>query len=130
MSEVQLPLELAIGLEAACELSVECWRLRRLSELARDATTRTALRHAVRHMTEVLDKLDIQAVDLAGRAYDAGMVQEVIEIRQDLELAEGHAMVEETVAPTVTWRGQVVHRGQIIVRRSSGTPRESSEVRE
>ena len=130
MSGIQLPLELAIGLEAACELSLECWRLRRLSELAKDTNTRTALRHAVRHMTEVLATLDIQAVDLAGRAYDAGMVQEVIEIREDLEIANGHAIVEETVAPTVTWRGQVVHRGQIIVRRSSAPSKDSGEVRE
>ena len=130
MSDIQIPLELAIGLEASCALSVECWRLRRLSELARDANTRTALRHAVRHMTEVLETLEIQTVDLAGRAYDAGMVQEVIEIRQDRELASGHAIIEETVAPTVTWRGQVVHRGQIIVRRSSAESGESGEVRE
>ena len=72
-------------------------------------------------MTEMLEKLDIQVVDLTGRAYDAGMVQEVIEMRQDVEMADGHAIVEETVAPTITWRGQVVHRGQIIVKRSGAT---------
>ena len=130
MSESQMPSELSISLEAACELSVECWRLRHLSELTKDANTRGALRHAVRHMTEMLEKLDIQVVDLAGRAYDAGMVQEVIEMRQDVEMADGRAMVEETVAPTIIWRGQVVHRGQIIVKRSGATSRESSEVGE
>jgi hypothetical protein len=130
MSGSQIPLELSISLKAACELSVECWRLRRLSELTKDANTLGALRHAVRHMTEMLEKLDIQVVDLTGRAYDAGMVQEVIEMRQDVEMADSRAMVEETVAPTITWRGQVVHRGQIIVKRSGATSRESSEVGE
>jgi hypothetical protein len=130
MSGSQIPLELSISLEAACELSVQCWRLKRLSEFAQDANTKGVLRHAVRHMTEMLEKLDIQVVDLTGRVYDAGMVQEVIEMRQDAEMADGCAMVEETVAPTITWRGQMVHRGQIVVRRSGAASRESREVRE
>jgi hypothetical protein len=123
-------LELSISLETACELSVECWRLKRLSEFTQDENTKRAVRHAVRHMTEILGKLDIQVVDLTGRAYDAGMVQEVIEMRQDAEMADGCAMVEETVAPTIIWRGQMVHRGQIVVGCSRATSRESREVHE
>jgi hypothetical protein len=94
MTGSQLPLELSISLETACELSVECWRLKRLSEFTQDENTKRAVRHAVRHMTEILGKLDIQVVDLTGRAYDAGMVQEVIEMRQDAEMADGCAMAD------------------------------------
>lgn len=130
MSGSQNPVELPISLEAACELTVECWRLKRLSELAQDANAKGVLRHAVRHITEILEKLEIQAVDLTGRVYDAGMVQEVIELRRDPDIVDGSAMVEETVAPTITWRGQMVHRGQIVVRLLSAKSRESLEVHE
>ena len=100
------------------------------SELAQDANAKGVLRHAVRHITEILEKLEIQAVDLTGRVYDAGMVQEVIELRRDPDIVDGSAMVEETVAPTITWRGQMVHRGQIVVRLLSAKSRESLEVHE
>jgi len=46
------------------------------------------------------------------------MVPEVVEVREDQGLPDGHAIIDETVAPTVTWRGQVIKAGQIIVKRS------------
>jgi hypothetical protein len=60
--------------------------------------------------------------------YDPGLVPEVIEVRQDATLPDGHSVIEETIAPTVTWRGQVVKPGQIIVKRSPLRPVETTEV--
>ena len=110
-------------------MAVECWRLTRASELTKDASGRSILRHAVRHLTKMLEELDIEVIDFAGRAYDAGMVPEVVEVREDLELPD-RAIVEETVAPTITWRGQVVNPGRIVVRRSGGSTGQSSGVYE
>jgi hypothetical protein len=129
MSATGIPSELPIAMEGACALAVECWRLKRVSELTRDASAKSVMRHAVRHLTEVLEQWGVEAIDFIGRPYDAGMVPEVVEVREDLELAD-RAIVAETVAPTITWRGQVVIPGRIVVRRSGASSVDSSGVRE
>ena len=118
MTAKVVPDGLAISVEGACDISLECWRLSQLAELQNDSINGAGLRHAVRCITEALNAMEIEIVDFAGRIYDSGLVPEVVEVRQDETLPSGHAVIEETGAPTVTWRGQVIKPGQIIVRRS------------
>jgi hypothetical protein len=123
MDPETIPAEVSIALEGACTFALECWRLGRISLLLKDRTEGAGLRHAVRRISETLDAMGIQIVDFAGRAYDPGMVPEVVEVREEPGLPDGNAVVEETIAPTVTWRGQVIKNGQIIVK---GTPGKST----
>jgi hypothetical protein len=129
MTATAVPSELSIAMQAACALAVECWRLKRLSELTADASARAVVRRAVRQLTETLEELSIEVIDFVGRPYDSGMVPEVVEVRDGLEQSE-QAVVEETVAPTITWRGQVVIPGRIIVSRFGTSSVESSRIRE
>ena len=128
MNSKTIPDELPIAMEGACSLSLECWRLRRIAELAQDSNEGSGLRHAVRRITEILKSMGVETVDFAGRIYDPGMVPEVVEVREDQGLPAGRAIIEETIAPTVTWRGQVIKPGQIIVKRSSARPQEHTKV--
>ncbi len=118
MNTMFVPDELAISMEGACDISLECWRLSQLAEVQKDSNEGAGLRHAVRRIAETLNAMEIEIIDFTGRIYDPGLVPEVVEIRLDDTLTDGHAVVEETIAPTVTWRGQVIKPGQIIVRRS------------
>jgi len=72
--------------------------------------------------------MGIEVVDFSGRPYDPGMVPDVVEVREDQGLQDGYAIIEETIAPTVTWRGQVIEPGQIIVKRSSVRLQEHTKV--
>ena len=127
-SKTMIPAELPMALDGACALSLECWRLSRIAELLKDSNEGSGLRHAVRRITETLQGMGIEVVDFAGRTYDPGMVPEVVEIGEDQGLPDGHAVIDETIAPTVTWRGQVVKPGQIIVKRSPVRPQGDTEV--
>src|ERR1017187_8217471 len=119
MNSKTIPAELAMDTDGACALALECWRLSFIAELLKDSNQGAGLRHAVRRITETLKGMGIEVVDFSGRPYDAGMVPEVVEVREDQGLPAGRAIIEETIAPTVTWRGQVIKHGQIIVKRSS-----------
>jgi hypothetical protein len=130
MNSKLIPSEVPVAMEGACAISLECWRLRRIAELVNDSNEGSGLRHAVRHITETLEVMGIEVVDFTGRTYDPGMVPEVVEVREDQGLPDGHTVIDETIAPTVTWRGQVVKPGQIILRRSRVRPKESAEVAE
>jgi hypothetical protein len=130
MNSNTIPAELPMDTNGACALSLECWRLNVIAELVRDSNEGAGLRHAVRRISETLKGMGIEVVDFAGRPYDPGMVPEVVEVREDQGLTDGHAIVDETIAPTVTWRGQVIKPGQIIVKRSSVRPQEHTRVLE
>jgi hypothetical protein len=126
MKSSAIPAELRISLKRACSLSLECWRLRRVAEQVGDTNAGSGIRHAIRRITETLEDMGIEVVDFVGRTYDPGMVPEVVEVREDQALLDGDAVIDETVAPTVIWRGQVVSPGQIIVKRSTARPQEES----
>lgn len=128
MNSKTIPAELPLDTDGACALSLEYWRLSHISELLRDSNEGAGIRHAVRRITETLKRMGIEVVDFTGRRYDPGMAPEVVEIREDQGLPEGHAIIDETVAPTVTWRGQVIKPGQIIVKRSPVEPQEYFKV--
>jgi len=119
MDSMTIPTELTMDADDACALSLECWRLSLIAEVLKDSNQGPALRHAVRRITETLKGMGIEVVDFVGRPYDPGMVPEVVEVREDEGLPDGRAIIDETIAPTVTWRGQVIKHGQIIVKRSS-----------
>jgi hypothetical protein len=122
MNSKTIPAELPLDTEGACALALECWRLSLIAELLRGSNEGVAVRHAVRCITGTLKEMGIEVVDFSGRPYDPGMVPEVVDVREDQGLPDGHAIIEETVAPTVTLRGQVIKAGQIIVKRSPVKP--------
>jgi len=128
MNFTTIPAELPMNMDAACAISLECWRLSLITELLKDSNQWVGLRHAVRRITETLKGMGIDVVDFAGRPYDPGMVPEVVEVREDRGLPDGQAIIDETIVPTVTWRGQVIKPGQIIVKRSSVRPQEQTKV--
>ena len=111
-----MPKELAISTAEACTLAVECWRLTRTAELLKHSNDAPGLRQAARRLAEVLDRIGIQVVDFIGRKYDPGLAPEVVDILEDQTLLGDVAVIDETITPTVMWRGQVVQPGQIVVR--------------
>lgn len=122
-----IPEKLPITVEGACTFALECWRLSRIAVLLNDSGEGAALRHIVRRISGALDAMAIEIVDFAGRAYDPGMVPEVVEVLEEHGLPDGQAIVDETIEPTITWCGQVIKNGQIIVKRPFQRPQELNE---
>lgn len=113
-----VPSELPIALDRACVLSLECWRLSRIADVLSDSQEGLGIRRAVRSIAAALKSIGIEIVDFGGRAYDSGMAPEVIEVREGDSSVEDRVIVDETIAPTVIWHGQVISAGQIIIKRS------------
>jgi len=124
MNSKTIPSELTIPIDGASTLSQECWRLGRIAESLKDGNERAGIRHGVRNIAKTLAGIGIEVVDFNGRTYDPGMVPEVVEVREDLGLRNDQAVVDETIAPTVIWNGQVIKTGQIVVKRSLPGPHE------
>jgi hypothetical protein len=98
-----------------------------VAEQSKDDVERAGLRHVVRRISETLKEMAIEAIDFAGRSYDPGMVPDVVEVIECNGSPEG-ITVDETIAPTVTWRGQVIKSGQIIVKRTLAPSQETPKA--
>jgi hypothetical protein len=118
MNEVQaLPSSVTVSSVGVCALYSEIWRLEQLAEALVDRIQSASARRIARQIRAGLAEIDVEIVDYAGRPYDPGMVPEVL----DVQLVDGTAdvgdIVSETIEPTLVWGGQVLRRGQIVVRR-------------
>ena len=127
MSQTVAQTELLIPMDRVRTLSLECWRLERLANSLKHSNDGMVLARAVREITEMLAEAGIGVLDLVGRNYDPGIVPEVLEVHLDPDMPEGSSVIDETVSPTITWHGQVISPGQIIVRQAPAKPRDSVE---
>lgn len=118
MNEKSISTQPSLSLSGCCSLASEVWRLRRYVDSLGEATEAVSLRYSMRQLSKVLEELKIAVVDLAGRPYDSGMIQEVLEVLDDPELLGGQQIIAETISPTVTWNGTIAQPGQITLRRS------------
>lgn len=123
-----MPTETSLSLSGCCSLASEVWRLRRYVDSLGETAEPVGLRYSMRQLSRVLDELKISVVDLAGRPYDSGMIQEVVEVLEDPELLAGQQVIAETISPTVTWNGTIAQPGQITLRRSPFPDPATSEV--
>src|SRR3712207_1595451 len=119
MTAEQVPRQLEVPLDALAELAVEWWRLdRRLSVEAHSPHSSHA-RHLARRLKLFLEERGLAVLDLTGQKYSPGLAVEVLDVVADATLHAGSEVIDETVAPVVTWRGAVVRHGRVVVRRHS-----------
>lgn len=119
MSDLKTGESLQLPVAAACELATECWRLGTLNKASFLFTNdRLVLERSVRLLNEILDRVGVRLVDLAGTIYDPGIAAEVLEVQEDTSLPDGASVVDETVLPTVMCDGRVVQAGQVVVRKA------------
>jgi hypothetical protein len=113
------PSQLTVHLSSLVDLSVEHWRLARWLDSVAPGSSAALARHALRRMGDFLKSQGLEARSLDGEIFDAGMAVKVIDVVDDPGLAEGKSVVEETVSPLVSWRGQVVRPGEVVTRRGA-----------
>jgi hypothetical protein len=112
-----LPTSVTVSSEGVCALYSEIWRLEQLAAVLVDRIQSASARRIARQIRAGLADIDVEIVDYAGRPYDPGMVPEVLDVQVIDGAAEVGDMVSETIEPTLVWHGQVLRRGQIVVRR-------------
>jgi hypothetical protein len=115
----ELPQALAAPLQALAELAVEWWRLDRWANGPQADASNATARHVARRLGKFLDERGLSVLDLTGRPHEPGLAVEVVDVVRDAALAPGAELIDETVAPVVLWRGQVVRHGQVILRRAA-----------
>jgi hypothetical protein len=120
---------LQMPLEKASELATECWRLCKWTKASSTlGTDRQVLDRVARRLNEILNSIGVRTIDLAGTAYDPGVVSEVLDVQIDSTLPDGTSLIDETVLPTVIWNDMVIQMGQIIVRQAPARSQSLGEM--
>lgn len=123
-----IPTAASISVSSCCSLASEVWRLARYVETLGDKQEGVSLRYSIRQLSRVLDELQVSIIDLTGKSYDSGMIQEVVEVIEDSSLAVGKPLIAETISPTVCMRNSIVQMGQVALRRSPFSVPDQTEV--
>ncbi len=100
-------------------IATNAWRARNKMVDADNGETKEEMKRVYRHIEAQFDSLSqigIEVRDLRGRPYDAGMALNVISFEPQPGLSKDE--IVETIKPTVTWNGQLIQMGEVIV----GTP--------
>ena len=112
------PTGTLISVSSCCLLASEVWRLGRYVETLGEKQEAVSLRYSIRQLSRVLDELQVSIIDLTGKTYDSGMIQEVVDVVDDASLPAGKQLISETVSPTVSMAGHIVQTGQVTLSRS------------
>jgi hypothetical protein len=122
------PTATSISVSSCCSLASEVWRLGRYVENLGDKQETVSLRYSIRQLSRVLDELQVSIIDLTGRSYDSGMIQEVVDVIDDVSLPAGKQLIAETISPTVSLKRNVVQTGQVTLHRSPFSVPDKTEV--
>ncbi len=104
---------------ALANIATNAWRARNKMIDTDNGETKEEMKRVYRHIEAQFDSLNqigVEVRDFRGRPYDAGMALKVISFEPQPGLSRDEVM--ETIKPTVTWNGQLLQMGEVIV----GTP--------
>lgn len=95
------------------QFAIEIWRLEQ-SVLKMDESfsenQKKRLTNSVEKMKRYLEKYDISIIDYTGQKFNDGLNLDVLSGRVDNE-----SIIQETVEPTIMYRGQVIKKAKIIL---------------
>lgn len=106
-------------LQAFATIATNAWRTRNKMTDEDTGEAKEEMKRAYRHIEALFDALSeigIEIRDMQGRAFDSGMALKVISFEPTPGLSREE--IAETIKPTVTWQGELIQMGEVIV----GTP--------
>ena len=106
-------ISLAPNTDDFIQFAIEIWRLdQKITKTADSLPENQAksLGNSVDKMKRYLEKYDIAIVDYTGQKFNDGLNLDVLSGKVDNE-----SIIQETVEPTIMYRGQVIRKAKIIL---------------
>ncbi|MDB5172633.1 MAG: hypothetical protein JWN51_1406 [Phycisphaerales bacterium] len=116
MADASPPESLSVPMKGLVGLGVEYWRLSQWLEQNPSAGSAPA-RHALRRLDDFLRECELEVRGMDGRPFDPGLAVRVVDTIDDPAMPDGQAVIAETMAPMILWRGQVVKPADVVVKR-------------
>ena len=104
-------IEMSPQVKDLIELSIEIWRLeKRLTKILPDLedNQKETIINSIQKLKRYLDKNDIELIDHTNHKFNEGRNLDILYVKKDPSISE--PIIEETMEPTVMYRGQMKKR--------------------
>jgi len=107
--------DISVRIDDLIELAIELWRLEnKIKKLpASIENQRESLSNSVNKLKRYLDKYSIEILDHTNQKYSDGQNIDVLSFETNSDAKE--TTIIETKEPTILCKGQIIHRGKVIV---------------
>lgn len=106
-------------------LALESWRLSRIIDNTNPHSMH--LQYSINKIRECLESEGCTYIDLTGQKYDSGMAVDVIDVELDSNQSSSLTLIKEVITPIILWKKDVIHHGQVIVRKGTLNEKKSHE---
>jgi hypothetical protein len=110
------PAGISCSIEELAELAIEIWRLEKRVGKIRGQLPESQIRafeHTVHRFRRLLEKNQVEIMDVTGGKYYGGLNVEILAFQKDPEYAE--PVITETIEPSIIHGGKVIKRAKVIV---------------
>lgn len=117
--------QILLSKEVLATIAIETWRLEQNLTKLSDQHNFVAIKYSLRKLKQTLENQGCVFLDLVGKAYDAGLALEVIDVEEcDItgKIAEEQTkfFIKETIVPIILLQNKLLVSGQVILGKLNG----------
>lgn len=109
-------IDVSIQTKDLVDLAVEIWRMeQRLNKiiLTLPENQQDLFSNSIQKLKRYLDKNDVAIVDHTNQKFNEGRNLDILSVEKNTDITE--SIIKETKEPTILYKGQVIHKGKVIV---------------
>lgn len=109
-------IDVSIQTKDLIDLAVEIWRMeQRLNKiiLTLPENQQDLFSNSIQKLKRYLDKNDVSIVDHTNQKFNEGRNLDILSVEKNTDITE--SIIKETKEPTILYKGQVIHKGKVIV---------------
>lgn len=109
-------LDVSIQTKDLVEHAVEIWRIeQRINKVipTLPENQQDLFSNSIQKLKRYLDKNDVTIVDHTNQKFNEGRNLDVLSVEKSSEILD--SVIKETKEPTILYKGQVIHKGKVIV---------------
>lgn len=112
--------QIVLPKEVLATIAIETWRLEQNLTKLSDQHNSVAIKYSLKKLKQTLENQGCVFLDLVGKAYDAGLALEVIDVEEnDLtsKITGGQTkfFIKETIIPIILLQNKLLVSGQVIL---------------
>lgn len=109
-------IDVSIQTKDLIDLAIEIWRMeQRLTKiiLTLPENQQDLFNNSIQKLKRYLDKNDVSIVDHTNQKFNEGRNLDILSVEKSYDITE--SIIKETKEPTILYKGQVIHKGKVII---------------